>query len=205
MIENLSQPLAILAFALIDIPRHHNKSHWNILTSNTIPCTNKPEPLPAFPDLLGSWLVTNLFIACHHARSHISRDLVMRLVSYTSTSSTTPSSSSSSFLNPIQTTGISHVIHIADVCVSIINHLVAQCPHGIVDVSSELQEAFVSLPSLYPDTAGKLVQALSRLFTRGCGILADRCALALRKATFSQGRIYYYYIFIYLKLYVIII
>lgn len=201
MIENISQPLAILAFSLIDIPRPHYKSHWDVLTSNTIPCINKPAPLPAFPDFLGSWLVSHLFIVCDHARTRIARDLVTRLVTLTSLSSTTTSSSSSLFLNPTPTTGLSHVVHIADVCVSIINNLVTQCPYGIVDVSSELQEAFVSLPSLFPDTAGKLVQALSRLFTRGCGVLADRCALALRKATFSQGWTYILLLIIFLQFY----
>ena len=63
--------------------------------------------------------------------------------------------------------------------------LVLKCPLGLVAGQTDLQEAFLSIADLNPSTAGKLVSTLSTLFPR-CTFLADRCALSLRKATFSQ-------------------
>jgi hypothetical protein len=53
------------------------------------------------------------------------------------------------------------------------------------NIVQELMELFLSLPSLLPKTAGQLVEVMVPLLRCSSG-LADRCALSLRKASFSK-------------------
>lgn len=169
--ETIAYPLTTLAFSLIEIPRLAAKSAWHQLTSSSSVLQPKEQTCSKSAGDLGSWLLTQLFARCDHARAHIIRELISRLV--INSNNTSLSSNS----------GVA--ASVADACVSILLKLVKASPDALVESSKELQEAFLSLPDLYPSTASKLVNALSQLFPR-CSALSDRCALALRKATFSQ-------------------
>jgi hypothetical protein len=73
----------------------------------------------------------------------------------------------------------------ANSCVYVLSVLSSMCPHGLMEASSELQEAFISLPNLHHETAGKLILALGPLF-QSSNSLADKCSLAVRKSSFSK-------------------
>jgi hypothetical protein len=59
------------------------------------------------------------------------------------------------------------------------------CLDGLMEISSELQETFLVLTILHPQTASDLIRVLFPLFSVSPA-LGDRCALALRKASFSK-------------------
>lgn len=93
------------------------------------------------------------------------------------------------------------------ILLGVLSHLTSseECLEGIVDSSQgllfarnqrtlsdnsgsivqELMELFMALPTLLPRTAGHLVQLMVPLLRRS-SCLADRCALSLRKASFSK-------------------
>lgn len=54
-----------------------------------------------------------------------------------------------------------------------------------MEVTTELQEIFISLSFLHPHTASDLIRIMYPLFSVSPQ-LADRCTLALRKASFSK-------------------
>lgn len=67
----------------------------------------------------------------------------------------------------------------------ILEALTQECKYGMIECSSDLQEGFVTLPFLHPTTAGELIHVIGPLFCQG-NALSDRCALALRKASFCK-------------------
>lgn len=69
--------------------------------------------------------------------------------------------------------------------VRVLDKLASNCAHGLAEVSSALQDVFMALPGLHPVTAGEVVRVLGPLCAY-TPTLADRCALALRKASFSK-------------------
>ena len=69
--------------------------------------------------------------------------------------------------------------------VDVLDQLASECPHGLLEVVSVLQDVFLALPSLHPVTAGEVVRVLGPLCVY-TPTLSDRCALAMRKASFSK-------------------
>jgi hypothetical protein len=69
--------------------------------------------------------------------------------------------------------------------VMIFEALMQCCLDGLMEITSELQETFLILTILHPQTASDLIRVLFPLFSVSPA-LGDRCALALRKASFSK-------------------
>lgn len=69
--------------------------------------------------------------------------------------------------------------------VKIFEALAINCLDGLMEITSELQETFMVLIYLHPQTASDLVHVLYPLFAVFPS-LGDRCSLSLRKASFSK-------------------
>lgn len=67
----------------------------------------------------------------------------------------------------------------------ILTALTQTCLDGLMEITSELQETFMVLIYLHPHTASDLIHVLYPLFAVFPS-LGDRCALSLRKASFSK-------------------
>jgi hypothetical protein len=212
LVEAVAAQLVALALALMEMQRSAPKTSWNNITANNLHCVSRPYTFSssasatgaqngadvasiqaqASADALGAWLLTRLFSVCEHTREQIARDLVTRLL-------ITSISSSQAALNAsgkgfgggggggsgFGQSSSNTAIQAANACVSVLQNLMIECPHGLMAVSRELQEALTSLPELHPDTAGRLVYVIAPLFS-SCAALGDRCALSLRKASFSK-------------------
>jgi hypothetical protein len=118
--------------------------------------------------------------------------------------SSVDSSSSSSSGGPAGASSLSLVDQspLEKLLLGVLSHLTASslCLEGMLEgadesgfpggvqggsIVQEMMELFLALPSLLPRTAGQLVQVMVPLLRRSSG-LADRCALSLRKASFSK-------------------
>ena len=69
--------------------------------------------------------------------------------------------------------------------VLIFESLTKCCLDGLMEITSELHEAFLILTLLHPHTASDFIRVLYPLFSVSPS-LGDRCALALRKASFAK-------------------
>lgn len=171
MIESVAGPLIGLALSLIDLQRPHHRSQWESLTGSLVFCQAAPPKQEHGPNFLGAWLIVKLFLQCDFARVQIVRDVILRLVI---------GASAATGSGPLP-----HANSTASLCVSILAQLVHECPHALWKLGSELQEVFSVLPELHPVDASRLINSLSPLFSN-CPMLADRCAMSLRKTTFSR-------------------
>ena len=215
LVEAVAAQLVALALALMEMQRNAPKTSWNNVSTSNLHCVSRPYTFSssasaadaqnsadvasvqarASADALGAWLLTRLFSVCEHTREQIARDLVTRLL-------ITSISSSQAALNAsgkgfgggggggsgFGQSSSNTAIQAANACVSVLQNLMIECPHGLMAVSRELQEALTSLPELHPDTAGRLVYVIAPLFSSSAA-LGDRCALSLRKASFSKDGI----------------
>jgi len=189
MTEILVPPLIQLAISLLDVPAA--ASHvFTLLGPSRVPVRAHPflnhkfeasrtEYSTNSPAGLGALILVNLFYYCGHARRNITRDLIVRLL--TGTSSGMASSSTAA-----EGTMSQHIsASAAGIAVSIFGRLAHRCPHGMLEVQGDLYEAFACLGDLPSTLAAGVVVALSPLF-KNCSQLVDRCMMSVRKASFSR-------------------
>lgn len=202
MLEQVVAPLVIMAFSLIDSPRQVHRSAWDTVLPATVQCLPRPALKQPGAQALGAWLLVRLFCLCEQSRGEIAKGIVLRLVmSGIAAAEVGPvfgggggggaagGSSSSSILAgsslPGQTSAQATHAQTARIGIAVLRQLAISCSYGLSDVSGDLQEAFASLPDLDHHTSGGLITAVSPLFSTSTS-LADRCALALRKSSFSK-------------------
>ena len=177
LVEFMATPLIAFASALLDKPVSTPITSTTLMVQSITMST--PSTYTDSPQKLGSWLFVNLFKSCEHTRVQITRELVNRLVNANAPTSATKTSFE------VNSYSAAFIPSTADYCVLVLRELLYTCPGYLHEVGSELQEAFLYLQLMHPNTAGELVYTLSQFFPSSA-ILSDRCALALRKATFSQ-------------------
>ena len=170
----------------------------NVLSTTVHSCVSPPLARRRGPAQFGAWVLIKVFLQCEYARSSVVRDIVLRLsiaASYCSSSDSSSSDSSSSAsairnrssttsTTTTTTTSSSSASTVA-LLISLLTQLVHLLPQALWSLSGDLQEAFVALVDLTPQSASNLISALAPLFPQ-CPSLADRSALALRKLTFSR-------------------
>jgi hypothetical protein len=111
------------------------------------------------------------------------RELALRLHLCGASSSSSAGGSSNSFSS---SSSLHHgQSDLERLLVRVLDALASECSHGLAEVSGALQDVFLALPDLHPITAGEVVRVLGPLCAYTPS-LADRCALALRKASFSK-------------------
>ena len=159
MAEVVARPLVALALAALERGRAACRAARPPAPRLLSPCPPAVIVAPhAATRQFGSWLLLQLFCSCEHARAFVVKQLVLR---------------------------IGQAAEAASESLFVLSQISEQCFDGLLGVAGELRECLSHLQHLQPFAAGKLVEVLSPQLGR-CATLSDRCALALRKATFSQ-------------------
>ena len=213
MTEAAAAPLIAYALACIDSLKAPPKVPWESLLGTVVHCHPPPPPRQVGPASLGAWLLTTLFVRCKYAQIEIIREVLQRLAMHASTIATSmivaaggqseggggmesieggggagagggAVTSSSHAAVPFATSSATAAAA-AFLCVDLLDTLVHQNLHAMIDRGTDLQEAFACLGDLPAELAFRLITALGPLFSL-CPALADRLALSTRKVTFSR-------------------
>lgn len=169
-----------LAFSFLDNIKSvaWKDNRWEKITSNVLECVIRPVQNKEGIEIFGAWLANQMFVHCKHARPQVIREIVIRL-----SSASAPSVVSSSFGHSKTSTNTA----MANLCVFILENICRDCRLGVMEVSTDVNELFIYLTEFAPPIASRLITVLSPFFKLAEG-MADRCSIAIRKASFSKER-----------------
>lgn len=175
--------LVKLAFELLQHPSVKNNSHnffypsgWENINATVLRCSSSPFAIPSqiTADIFGTWILKTLFQQCEYTRSTILKELSLRLL-------TCSQSSSSSLSDPL-------TVSSTTILLKTLHALVTSSPRGVIEAESDLHEMLGALSDLEHHSAGDLLLILSPLFDQ-CPSLVDRVVLCVRKSTFHNDAI----------------
>lgn len=189
MSELLVNSLSRFAFHLLDM-RVTSLSRGNVgnrysLLQTSIHCVSQVYKDTAGPEDIGGRLLISMFRSCEYTRSAIVRDITDRLT--IAGSMNVQSQGHRRSASGHHRSSDASSLHMSNVsaCVTLLGCLVESCPQGLVATVIDLQEVFTSISGLSATDVETLILVLSPLL-RSSGSFADRCALSLRKASFSR-------------------
>ena len=175
-----------------------SKAQWEVLHKDTSACSSKfPGVQSLGLNWLGEQLAIGIFRSCPTSRTHIVREIAGRLIAYGIARSQDGGSSGSGFggsgggFGQSSSGGLTtkQQDKSSGYLIRVLHAIVDWDPYVLLESNnlSELFEIISALQLLPPQKASALISAVAPLFKfPQSSALTDRCALALRKASFSN-------------------
>lgn len=187
VLDMIGQPLRLLGLSLLDSTHSKTGTHISerITSTSLHPCSTESLRISSHCDdfryvELGSWILIELFNKCEHARLPILRDILSRLTPVVQFESVSRSSNTARVENSTESDTLTVC------CVDVLHELCHTSPHALIAYVDDLAQSFLIIRDSLPKIACGILQSFAPLF-RLSNALTDRCAMTLRKASFSTS------------------